>query len=170
MIYKNVKISLFLSAIFFGLSACSYSFSGASVPQHLKTISIETFADNSRSAEANLSETLTNNLVQKFIDDNNLQVSNQGNSDSRLSGKIILLKDETETISGSEITQKRISIKVKASYFDIIKNKKVFEKEFTSYSNYNSNASDVTAIRTEAINLVLEQIAEDILLAVVARW
>ena len=67
-------VLLFLIGIFSnfaGCFGCPYSFSGASVPPHLKTIAIPFAEDRSGSGEPGLRELLTEKLTQKFIDDNN---------------------------------------------------------------------------------------------------
>ena len=84
MILQNKKNTLLiftlLNLLFVGFiainftSCCAYSFTGASVPEHLKTIAIPIADDRSGSGEPGLRESLTQKLIQRFIDDNTLQV------------------------------------------------------------------------------------------------
>lgn len=55
-----------LTAINF-TSCCAYSFTGASVPEHLKTIAIPIADDRSGSGEPNLRENLTQKLIQSLL-------------------------------------------------------------------------------------------------------
>jgi hypothetical protein len=153
------------------LQSCSYSFTGSSVPSHLKSISIPVFVDKSGSGEFDLNRKLTNQLIQKFIDDNTLIVStNQQNADSFLDGTIIALSDAPNIVSGGEkVTSRRITITVRAVYKDLVKKKQIFEKNFSNYGDY-IVGGDITSVRNAAIQTALDKITEDILLGVVSNW
>ncbi len=86
-----IFLFIILSSINF-TGCCAYSFTGASVPSHLKSIAIPTADDRSGSGEPGLRELLTDNLTQKFIDDNTLQVTNKNNADALLNCVITSLK------------------------------------------------------------------------------
>jgi hypothetical protein len=153
---------------------CSYSFSGASVPPHLRTISVPLFSDRSGSGEFDLSEKLTRNLTQKFIDDNTLTIGDKLKSDSILEGTIVSLTDAPVVLSGGEtrnenITSRRITITIRAVYKDLIKRITVFEKNFSNYGDY-PVGGDITTVRKQAIESAIEKISEDILLGVVSNW
>ncbi len=164
---KNL-ISLLLFAIV--IWGCSYSFTGSSVPAHIHNIFIHSFTDNSHSGEANIAETLTNDILENFITDNSLTITDSRKADSELSGSIISIKDRTETITGETISQRKVTVKVKAVYRDNVKKKKVFQKVFQAFATYDNNAADVALARSEAIAEALKQIADDILMAVVSNW
>jgi len=152
------------------LQSCSYSFTGASVPSHLKTIAIPIFSDKSGSGEFDLNIKLSNQLIQKFIDDNTLLVSDRLNSDSILDGTIVTLSDAPSVVSGGEkVTSRRITITVRAVYKDLVKKQTVFEKNFSNYGDY-VVGGDITSVRKQAINSAIDKITEDILLGVVSNW
>ncbi|NOX18825.1 MAG: LptE family protein [Chlorobi bacterium] len=164
---KSLIVGSLLMAM---LSACSYSFSGASVPKHLHTISIPLFKDNSGSAEPNLNSTFTYATIQKFIDDANLQVSDGKNTDAVLECTITRFSDNPQSISGEEtISVRRVTLTVKAVYRDIVERKTVFTKDFSNYGEY-ENSGDILAKRKVAIQEAIDKISEDILLKVVADW
>ncbi len=173
---NRVFLLLSISICLINLSGCSYSFTGASVPPHLKTISIPLFVDRSGSGEFDLSERLTNGLTRKFIDDNTLTVGDKLKSDSIIEGTIISLTDAPAVLSGADnvgenITSRRITITVKAVYRDLIKRQIIFERNFSNYGDYpvNDNA-DVITVRRKAIETAVDRITEDILLGVVSNW
>lgn len=148
---------------------CSYSFTGASVAKHLHTIAIPIVDDKSGSAEIGLRESLTQKLIQKFIDDNSLQVTDRVNSDAILECTIISLNDAPAIISaGENVTSRRITISVKAIFKDLVKKVTVFDKTFTAYQDYPQEGS--LSDRNNAIEKVLDQITEDILLETVSGW
>lgn len=152
------------------LTACSYSFSGASVPPHLKTISIPIFSDKSGSGEFDLNQKLTRQVIQKFIDDNTLLVSDKLNSNALLEGTITSLNDSPSVVSGGErITSRRITINVRIVYKDLVKKQQIFDRSFSNYGDY-AVGGDITAVRRQAIEAAIDKIAEDILLGVVSNW
>jgi len=171
---RKIKIVIVATLVLAGLSACSYSFSGASVPKHLHTISIPLFKDNSGSAEPNLNSTFTYATVQKFIDDANLQVSDSRDTDAILECTITRFSDNPQSISNNDtgregISVRRVTLTVKAVYRDLVEHKTVFTKDFSNYGEY-ENSGDITSKRKEAINEAIDKISEDILLKVVADW
>lgn len=164
-------IILFLIGIFLlGITACSYSFSGASVPSHLKTISIPIFSDKSGSGEFDLNQKLTRQLIQKFIDDNTLLVSDQLNSNALLECTVTALSDAPAVVSGGEkVTIRRITISVRVVYKDLVKKQQIFDRNFSNYGDY-TVGGDITSVRRQAIDIAIDKIAEDILLGVVSNW
>lgn len=171
--YKLLSSLTFFLFIFYSIvnfTSCGvYSFSGASVPSHLKSISIPIAEDRSGSGEPGLRELLTNQLIQKFIDDNSLQVSERGKANANLECTITGFADIPNIVAaGENITSRRLTINVKVIYNDNVNNKKIFDKVFSNYGNYPpaGNLND----RKEAINTAIDRITEDILLSVVSGW
>lgn len=160
------------------MTACSYSFTGASVPPHLKTVSIPLFIDRSGSGEFDLSEKLTNELIKKFIDDNTLTIGDKLKSDSIIDGTVVSLTDGPAVVSGGvaetgreKITARRITITVKVVYRDLVKRQTIFERTFSNYGDYAvDDNGDITLLRRKAIDIAINRITEDILLGVVSNW
>lgn len=171
MAFKKYIIGfIFLASIAF-LSACSYSFTGASVPPHLETIHIPNFTDNTGKGEPDLDTRFTFQTIQKFIDDNNLQVTDRKAADCLIECTITRLTDLPNTISGEdELTENRVTINVRVIYRDLVEKKMIFDQNFSNYVNYSTTDGDVTTNRNAAIDGVIERISEDILLGVVANW
>lgn len=168
--FSRHLIILFVILLVANFNGCSYSFSGASVPPHLKTIAIPIFSDRSGSGEFDLNQKLTNSLVQKFIDDNTLLVSDKINSDSVLEGTVVSLTDAPAVVSGGEnITTRRITISVRTLYKDLVKRQTVFDRTFSNYGDYQVGG-DITSVRRQAIETAIDKITEDILLGVVSNW
>lgn len=148
---------------------CSYSFTGASVPEHLQTISIPIADDRSGSGEPNLREMLTDEIVQKFIDDNTLEIAERVNSDAILEITITSLSDAPNIVAAGEtVEQRKVTISVNAVYKDLVKRKTIYEKNFSNYGLYDAN--DNINARRSAIEEAVERISEDILLDTVSGW
>ncbi len=155
------------------LESCSYSFTGASVPAHIKSVAIPSIADRSGSGEFNLSDRLTKTLIQKFIEDNTLFISDRANASSVIEGSITQLLDAPAVVGGvsgtDKITSKRITITVQIIYKDLVKKVNVFDRSFSNYADYQIT-DDVVSKRRDAIEKAIQYISEDILLGVVSNW
>jgi len=152
------------------LESCSYSFSGASVPPHLKTIFISVLQDRSGSGEFNLGDRVTRQLTQKFIDDNTLYVGSRTNANAFIEGSITSITDAPSTISGGEkVSSRRVTMNVQIIYKDLVKKQTIFERSFSNYGDYTLE-SDVTTARKAAIETAIDKITDDILLGVVSNW
>ena len=164
---------LFIVVILLTLYGCSYTFTGASVPDHLESIAIPIFDDRSGSAEPALEQTFTDLLIQKFIDDNTLQIRDKKNASAALECTITSLIDAPAAVTGSGteegISKRKITITVKVVYRDFVLRKIVWDKNFSNYGEYD-NEGDLQTVRTEAIEYAADKIAEDIMLAVVSNW
>ncbi len=148
---------------------CVYSFTGASVPPHLKTIAIPIAEDRSGSGEPGLRELFTEKLTRFFIEDNSLEVAERTNADAVIECSIISLTSGPSVITGGEtVASLRITIGVKAVFRDLVQRRTVFDKNFSNYGEYAASGSFED--RRAAIELALKRIAEDILLETVSGW
>lgn len=163
----KIFVGLFLLAIMWG---CSYSFTGSSVPPHLKTIAIPVVQDKSGSGEPSLSNDFTQYLTQEFINDNNLYVVNTTEANAILYVTVTSLADRAEVVSGEneKASRRRITINAKAIYKDLVMKKTIFDKKFSNYATFETD--NYTENRQEAIQLAIENVSLDLLLAVVADW
>ena len=167
---KYFSLLIILTIIITAFTKCSYSFTGASVPPHLSTIAIPPVTDRSGSGEFDIATKLTELITINFINDNTLQIGDRVNSDSILECTISSLSDAPVVLSGGEtITTRRITVSARAVYKDLVKRQTVFERTFSSYGDY-STSGDIFEVRKNAIDDAIENIAEDILLAVVSNW
>ena len=163
-------IILFLVVALVNFKGCNYSFTGASVPAHLKTVAIPIFEDRSGAGIFRLKEDVTSVLTQKFIEDNSLLVADRANANSIIEGTIISAADTPSQISsGERIKTNKFTINVKVIFRDLVNKKVMFEKTFTNYKEY-STEGDVSKARLEAITEAVKLVSEDILLGVVSNW
>jgi hypothetical protein len=156
-----------ITLINFGCGA--YSFTGSSVPSHLKTIYIPVAQDRSPAAIPGLRELLTDNLIQKFINDNSMQVASSTNANATLDCTITSVTDAPSIVSaGEQVSARKVTIIVKVVYKDLVMKKTVFDKNFTGYGEYQPAQTENK--REDAIAIAVDYISEDILLAVVSGW
>jgi hypothetical protein len=158
-----------LAFLAFLLSGC-YSFTGASVPPHLKTIAIPLIADQSGFGEANLRETFTTQLQQLFISDNSLEVADRAGADALLEGVILSITDAPSSVSGGEtVTSRRITVNAKFTFQDMKLRKKMWEKTFSNWGEYASGGGGASQ-RQSGLDEALKKISDDVLLETVSGW
>lgn len=170
MNFLHPILGLYIASIVLNFNGCCmYSFTGASVPEHLKTIAIPVADDRSGGGEPGLREKITEVLTQKFIDDNTLQVTDKSNANAILECTIVSLTDAPAIVTaGEQIATRRITISVSVINKDLVKRKTIFEKTFSNYGDYPSGGSIDT--RRNAIEDAIEKITQDILLDTVSGW
>lgn len=162
----NAVTILFIGLCLFLYGSC-YSFTGASVPAHLKTVAIPLFEDVSGFGEAGLREKFTQKLIDLFRNDNNLEIGERLTSDSVVEGSISTIVDAPSVIGGNDIVKtRRVTVTVHASFTDMKLRKKVWEKDFSNWGEYTQGQQTRDVALTEAVN----KVAEDILLETVSGW
>lgn len=149
------------------LTGC-YSFTGGSIPPHLKTLQIPLADDVSGFGQAQLRETLTQLIIQNFRRDNAYTLV-QDRSDAVLTVSIANISEATATVQQGEVERdKQIVITVNVLYEDRVKQKVIWQKPFPATIAY--DISSGLQGRDAALQRALQQIANDILLGVVSGW
>jgi len=166
---RSWGITVLLVIVLLANTGCPYSFTGSSVPKHLKTIAIPLVDDQSGFGEAGLRETFTTALTNLFISDNSLEVADKTTADSILEGVIQPFTDAPSVVSqGEAVTKRRITITVKFTFEDKVLRKKVWEKTFSEWGDYDSGGG--LSQRDAGLQDAIKKVTEDILLETVSGW
>ena len=161
--------SLLLAAALSGCTGCPYSFTGASVPPHLKTIAIPIVEDQSGFGDPTLRDQFSQQLQQRFLNDATLQPSDRTNADSMLEGVITGVRDVPVVVEGGDqVSKRRVTVTAHMIFRDLKLRKKVWEKDFTQWGDYQSGGGPTQ--RSGGITEALRKITEDILNETVAGW
>ncbi|MEW6511303.1 MAG: LptE family protein [Bacteroidota bacterium] len=151
------------------LGGCVYSFTGASVPAHLKTVAIPLVDDQSGLGEPGLRETFTTELIQLFTTDNSLEVADRRTADAILEGSILSVADAPAVVAqGEQVTRRRITVTARFAFQDMKLRKKVWDRNFSNWGEYDSGGG--LSQRQEGLQDALKKIAEDVLLETVSGW
>lgn len=154
------------ASLFFG--GC-YSFSGASIPAHLKTIGIPLAADNSGFGRSEIRQLLTDQLQQKFTREGSLQVRDRAVSDAVLEVTITRVTDDPISVkAGDELTNKRVTIVVDAVFQDKKMQKVVWQRSFSQYADYPVDQS-LEGFNKATLS-ALDKLTEDLMLGVISNW
>jgi hypothetical protein len=90
-------------------------------------------------------------------------------ADATLNCVITRVTDAPAIVSaGDQISARKVTVVVKVLYKDLVMKKTVFDKEFTGYGEY--VPAQTTNQREDAFAIAINNISEDILLAVVSGW
>ena len=152
------------------MSGCSYySFSGATIPEHLGTIAIPQVEDNSISTFATLDDEMTQLLVDRFVSQTRLSLSSRNDdADALLQVEITRYVNAPTSVSGNErATRNRITITVNVTYDDQVENTPLVSRTFSSFEEY--DPFDPSTEEDAAI-ASLEKIADDIFTAATSNW
>lgn len=160
-------------AISCGVSA-KYSMSGAATDA--KTISIAEFYNNADLGPANMSQVLTNDLKNYFIQNSSLRVVPE-EGELQLEGEIMDLRitpiSPTATGDPTEINRAsatRLTITVRATYINTLKEDMSFkDKSFSFYKDFD-NELNVSDVEESFIKEIFQRIINDIFNASVANW
>ena len=164
-----IVVQLLLAATCLVLTGCTYSFKGGSVPPHLKTVAIPILEDQSGYGDPTLRDSFTKQLVDRFTNDNTLQLMDRNTADSILEGVITEVKDEPSVLQGGEqVAQRRISVTVRITFQDLKLRKKMWEKSFNNWGNYASGGG--LTQRNDGVKEAVRKLTEDILNETVAGW
>jgi len=167
---KNLKITGFFLFFLFSFSSCGiYSFTGASIAPEIKTISIQYFTNQASLVQPKLSQTLTDALKDRFMQQTTLNVVN-GRADLTLEGAITNYSTQPVAIqSNDQAAMNRLSITVRVTFVNEKNEKQNFETSFTRYEDYDSKLS-LASVEDNLIKLISESLVEDIFNKSVVNW
>ncbi len=150
-------------------ASCMYSFKGGSVPAHLKTVAIPLAQDQSGYGDPALRDELTQQLVDRFTNDNTLQVTDGKTADSIVRSVVTDVKDAPSVVQGGEqVAARRITVTVHVTFEDLKLRKKVWEKDFSNWGDYPSGGGPTQ--RNDGVKEAIRKLTEDVLNETVAGW
>jgi hypothetical protein len=153
-----------------GAAAGCYSFTGGSVPAHLKTVAIPLVDDQSGFGEPGLREAFTTELTNLFINDNSLELTDRSKADAILEGVLLPISDAPSVVQqGEQVSKRRITMSAKFTFQDVKFHRAVWEKTFTNWGEYDSGGN-LLSQRQAGLQEAMRKITEDILLETVSGW
>lgn len=149
-----------------------YSFTGASIPEHLSTIAIPLVEDNSVNTLTALDESFTEMLVQRFVRQTRLRLeTDEASSDALLVARITRYTNVPTSVSGDEVaTLNRVTISVSVDYKDQTKNADLLNRSFSAFDEYDPAGSGGLSGEQDAAMSALTKIADDIFTAATSNW
>lgn len=152
--------------LFFGLlflTGCGYySFSGSTLPGHIKTVHVPLFED--QTAEFGIDQSLTDQIIESITKDNTLKIADRRRADALLTGKIVTVREKAAQYTEDEVASNfRIHITIQAKFEDIKRRNIIWEETWTEWGEYDSD-------RETGISEALKKLAENIVNETVSGW
>jgi hypothetical protein len=153
------------------LLSCGYSFSGSSLPGHVRTIAVPTFTNDT--LQPALEREVTAAVVEAFVDDRRLQIAGVGSGDAVVQGTITEYDHSVFGLGGEGSTQEfRVTVRLSVTVKDRVKGRDLWSKDaLVGQATYAFPAKPGTlasedAARAEAVR----ELAEDILALTLEEW
>ncbi len=166
MIYRRRWSALLLILFLVFLQSCMYSFKG-SLPPHIRSIAIPLFEN--QTAEYRINETITDLLIQQFLQENVLRITDEKAADSVLEGAVTRISDSPYTYDEAEQVQDyRVTIGLRIRWYDAVQDQVRLEETVSGWGVY--DAQQATTTRQDGIQEAIEKIAQDIINSITANW
>jgi hypothetical protein len=165
--FQNTLLLFIISSIFDGCGI--YSFTGASIDPKIKTIAIRYFPNRAEIIVPTLAQQFTDALMEKFRSQTKLRLVN-GSADVVFEGEITGYNTISGAIQGNDKpAQNRLTITIKVRYTNNIKPEDSFDQSFSRFETYGSTQS-ITAIESQLILSIIDQLTEDIFNKAFVNW
>ncbi|WP_075601875.1 LptE family protein [Saccharicrinis aurantiacus] len=165
---KQIFGYIFLFCI---VASCSIklTMNGASVPEGLKTFSVQYIENRAPLINPTLSQETTEALKDRVTNESRL-ILIERDADIDFSGEITAYSVRPMAIQADAISaETRLSMTVKIRYRNFKNPQDNWESSFTAYQDFSSE-KNITEIESELTGLMLEQITEDIFNKAFSDW
>lgn len=156
---------------------CPYSFSGSSLPGHIKTVAVPTFANET--LDATIADEVTRATSESFLADNRLRVVRETRADCVLEGTVSEYERRVYSYSADEEPEEYIVVVTLAVVLkDRVKNRDLWSNEkLQATATYaagsdESDAKDSDEIDSEgeAREKAIELLTHDIIARTLEEW
>jgi 23S rRNA A2030 N6-methylase RlmJ len=160
MKHRSLLLLIVVIAFFEG---CFYSFTGSSLPAHLKTVEIPLFSN--QSLEPNVADEVTQELSKELLDNNLLKVVEK-KGDAELSGSIVSYVNAPYTFGTSDTRQVNVSqyvvrITAEVDFIDKKKDESIYKGTVIGEGIYDLQKSNEQAGKAAAIKELVQRIMQN---------
>lgn len=145
------------------LSGC-YSFSGSTLPSHLRTLRIHPVEN--RTLEPSMPDRIFRDLQAGFRSRSNLRTVN-GAADAELYGTLLQYSHQPQSTSGSNVTTWRVDILFRAVFIDRVRGDTLYaDDRIPGYGYYTpDNGETEETGRTKAVESLVKVVLDNTVLA-----
>ena len=164
-------ISLWIVVLLFLTQSCGvYSFSGASIPETMKTVSIKYFENNAPLVVPYLSQQFTKALEDRIRNQSRL-IPKRSDADASFEGRITGYNVSATAVQGNtQSTTSRLTITVNVKYQNSLKPELSFEQSFSRFKDFSVVSSTFEQQEQSLITDINQQLTEDIFNRAFANW
>lgn len=140
-----------------------YSFSGSTLPPHIKTVAVPLFED--KTAEFGIDQRITDALIEAIIMDNTLQIADMKDANAVLEGTINRVEERTGSYtSDEEASDFNVYISVRVTFEDRVKRRMMWEQSWTEYGTFSVGDRDT------GVDEAIEKLTTQIINQMVSNW
>ena len=166
---EPLLILMTLSLFFVQGCTMNYSFTGASIPPQLETISVQYFDNRAPVIYPSLSQDLTDALKDMFQSRTRLRLINEP-GDADFEGVIEQYRTQPVSVQADERANlERLTISVRVSYTNTADPEMDFETTFSRHEDYDSRLG-LEAVEADLVKKIIDQIAEDVFNRAFVNW
>jgi hypothetical protein len=168
--FKILRKFIVLSFILVSQSCGTYTFSGASIPEEMKTISIQFFENNATLVVPYLASQFTESLKERVRNQSRLSII-RAEADANFEGRITDYTVRPVAIQGNERAGlNRVTVTVNVKYTNALKPELNFEESFQAFQEFSLNQGPLQTQEQKLITLINRQITELIFNKAFANW
>lgn len=166
----RIKFMILILGIFIQQSCGTYSFSGASIPAEMKTISVQFFENNSALVVPYLSQQFTEALKDRIRNQSRLSLV-RSDGDANMEGRITDYSIRPVAIQGNDRAGlNRLTVTVSVKYTNSLKPELNFEQSFQAFQEFSLNQGPIQTQEQKLLTLINRQLTEDIFNKAFANW
>lgn len=162
-------VTAFIAFVSISTTSCgAYSFSGASVPDSIKTIRVNFIENKARYINPQLSPRLTDKVKQKINSQTRLTQTNADNAHYEISGYISDYSVSTSGISNQQTVNNRLTVGVHITVNNVLAGK-TDEYDVSRAFEFSANSS-LQAAEAALLEEMIRGLTDDIFNRVFSNW
>lgn len=153
------------------LTSCSVrvTMSGSSVPENIRTVSVQYFENRAMLINPLLSQTFTEALKDRITSESRLTMRDDV-GDVDFSGEITGYDIRPMSIQADALSaETRLTVSIKVRYRNFKDPRANWESNFSAYQDFPSE-QNITAIEAELVNEIVDQLTENIFNKAFSDW
>lgn len=166
----SIKYFTLISGVLIMQACGTYSFSGASIPAEMKTVSVQFFENNSALVVPYLSQQFTEALKDRIRNQSRLSIV-RSDGDANFEGKITDYSIRPVAIQGNDRAGlNRLTVTVSVKYTNSLNSELNFEQSFQAFQEFSLNQGPIQTQEQKLLTLINRQLTEDIFNKAFANW
>ncbi len=151
-----------------------YSFTGASIPENVKTVQVNLFTNDAANSigstfEPGLDRDFTNAMEEVLLNQTNLELTGV-NGDLIYEGEITEYRVTPTTATAQQTAaQNRLTISINVRYINTNNEEDSFEIRFSHFYDY-ADTAQLQSVKADAHDEIFERITQDVFNQSLAKW
>ncbi len=166
---RLIYILIVIVALIAASCTISITMSGASIPENLRTYSVQYINNRAPLINPDLSQTLTDGLKDRIQKESRLVLS-EDQADIEFSGNITSYSTKPMALKADAVSaQTRLTVGVKIKCRNYKDPKKDWEQTFSAYQDYDSE-NNLADVESDLVTLIVEELTQNIFNKAFADW